>query len=93
MDVTIQIPDERATAYQKEAEARGLTVERWLLDLLDRQAQLGSIAHADSIADLQKTNPKEWARHFRAWADGHNPDIPVLSDEAMSRESIYNDQT
>jgi hypothetical protein len=44
-----------------------------------------------SIAHLLKTNPREWARQFRAWADGHDPEIPVLSDEAMSRESIYPD--
>jgi hypothetical protein len=37
-------------------------------------------------------NPKEWAREFRAWANSHNPNTPVLSDEAMSRESIYPDR-
>lgn len=45
-----------------------------------------------SIAHLQKTNPKEWARHFDAWVDSHRRDIPVLSDEGMSRESIYPDR-
>ena len=29
--------------------------------------------------------------HLHAWVDSHNPDTPVLSDEAMSRESIYPD--
>jgi hypothetical protein len=46
-----------------------------------------------SIAHLQKTDPEEWARQFRIWADSHDPNIPVLSDEAMSRESIYPDIT
>jgi hypothetical protein len=46
-----------------------------------------------SIAHLQCSNPKEWARQFRAWADGHDPALPVLSDAAMSRESIYPDLT
>jgi hypothetical protein len=86
MNVTIQIPEERAALYQKQAQARGLTVERWLLELADQNAPARSIAH------LQKTNPKEWAREFRAWADSHNPNTPVLSDEAMSRESIYPDR-
>jgi hypothetical protein len=35
----------------------------------------------------------EWARQFRAWSDGHDPALPVLSDAAMSRESIYPDLT
>ena len=33
--------------------------------------------------------PEEWARELRAWAASHDPSIPPLSDEAMSRESIY----
>jgi hypothetical protein len=32
-----------------------------------------------SIAHLQRTDPEEWARQFRAWTDSHRPDIPVLS--------------
>ena len=56
-----------------------------MLELADRFVQPASIAH------LQKTDPEEWARHFDAWVDSHRPDIPVLSDEAMSRESIYPD--
>jgi hypothetical protein len=46
-----------------------------------------------SIAHLQKTDPQEWARQFDAWVDSHDPNTPVLSDEAMSRESIYPDRT
>jgi len=45
-----------------------------------------------SIAHLQKTNPKEWALQFDAWVDSHDPNTPVLLDEAMSRESIYPDR-
>ena len=86
MTVTIQIPDDIAALYQRQAEARGLTVERWLMELAEQNAPVSSIAH------LQTTNPKEWARQFRIWADGHDPKTPVLSDEAMSRESIYPDR-
>lgn len=42
-------------------------------------------------ARLQKTNPREWARYFDAWVDSHDLNTPVLSDEAMSRKSIYPD--
>jgi hypothetical protein len=57
-----------------------------MLDIADQYVQPASIAH------LQKTDPEEWARRFRAWADSHDPNTPILSDEAMSRESIYPDQ-
>jgi hypothetical protein len=58
-----------------------------MLELAEQSLQPVSIAH------LQRTNPQEWARQFRAWADSHDPKIPVLSDEAISRESIYPDLT
>ena len=82
----LDLTPERETALKAYAQARGMSVEEWLLELADQLAPPTSIAH------LQKTNPKEWARRFRAWADSHDPNTPVLSDEAMSRESIYPDR-
>jgi hypothetical protein len=86
MNVTIEIPDDRAARFQIQAQARGLTVDQWLLELADQNAPSVSIAH------LQKTNPKEWARQFHEWAESHDRTTPLLSDEAISRESIYPDR-
>ena len=83
MNVTLEIPEDRAAVYLKQAADRGLTVERWLLDLADQQTPVASIAH------LQRTNPKEWARQFHEWAESHDRNTPLLSDEAISRDSIY----
>jgi len=85
MTVTINLPPEKEAAFKAEARARGLSIEQWMLELADQSVQPAS------IANLQRTNPQEWARQFRAWADSHDPKIPVLSDQAMSRESIYPD--
>lgn len=87
MNLTIELSDEQAAALRAQAEAQGLTVEQWLRRIADQHVQPTSIAH------LQRTDPKEWARQFRAWADSHDPSTPVLSEEAMSRESIYPDRT
>ena len=86
MTVTLNLPPEKEAVFKAQARARGLSLEQWILEVADQHVQPASIAH------LQKTNPKEWARHFDAWVDSHNPD-PPLSDEAMSRESIYPDLT
>jgi len=86
MTLTLELPPEREAALKEQAKARGMSLEQWLLDLTEQLAPSGSIAH------LQRTNPKEWARQFRAWAESHDPNLPVLSDEAMSRESIYPDR-
>ena len=87
MTVTLNLPPEKEAAFKAQAQARGLSLEQWMLEVADQYVQPVSIAH------LQKTNPKEWARYFDAWVDSHNPNTPVLSDEAMSRESIYPDPT
>jgi hypothetical protein len=87
MTVTLDLPPEKEAVFKAQARARGLSLEQWMLDLAVQSVQPVSIAH------LQKTDPQEWARQFRDWADSHDPKIPVLSDEAMSRESIYPDLT
>ncbi len=86
MNVTIELSEEKAAALKAQADAQGLTIERWLEQIAEQHVQPVSIAH------LQKTNPKEWARQFDAWVNSHDPNTPVLSDEAMSRESIYSDR-
>jgi hypothetical protein len=86
MNLTIELSDEKAAALKAQAEAHGLTVERWLEQIAEQHVQSASIAH------LQKTNPKEWARQFDAWVNSHDPNTPVLSDQAMSRESMYPDR-
>jgi hypothetical protein len=87
MTVTLNLPPEKEAAFTALALARGLSLEQWMLDIADQYVQPASIAH------LQKTDPEEWARRFRAWADSHDPNTPILSDEAMSWESIYPDPT
>jgi hypothetical protein len=87
MNVTIQIPEDRLALYERQAQSRGLSVERWLLELAEQNAPASSIAH------LQRTNPREWMRQFRAWAESHDRTTPLLSDEAISRDSIYPDRT
>lgn len=86
MTLTIEFSEEKGAVLKAQAQTHGLTVQEWLLQLADQQIQPASIAH------LQKTDPKEWARQFRSWADSHDANLPVLSDEAMSRDSIYPDR-
>jgi len=85
MTITLNVPPEKEAAYRAQAQARGLSVEQWMLEVADQSVEPASVAH------LQKTNPQEWARHFDAWVDSHDSKTPVLSDAAMSRESIYPD--
>jgi hypothetical protein len=88
MNVTIELSDEKAEALKAQAAAYGLTVEKWVEKIAEELAQ----PQPTSIAHLQKTDPKEWARQFHAWAESHDRTTPLLSDDAISRESIYPDR-
>jgi hypothetical protein len=35
---------------------------------------------------------EEWIAQFHAWLDAHDPELPVLPDEALRREGIYEDR-
>ena len=86
MTLTLELSPEREAALKAQAEARGISVQEWLFQLADQLAPPASIAH------LQRTNPQEWLRQFRAWAESHDRTTPLLSDEAINRESIYPDR-
>lgn len=85
--MTIKLSPEREAAMKAQAQARGLMIEQWLLELAGQHTPLAPIAH------LQKADPETWARHFDEWVNSHDPQTPILSDEAMSRKSIYPDRT
>ena len=65
----------------------------------------GLIERADDIVEVgeepirqrpqARSEPQssdEWMRKFRVWAHSHPTDRPLLSDEAISRESIYRER-
>ena len=86
MAILIELSPERQAVLQEQARARGLTLQQLLLEIVEQQMP------SAPVAVLQRSNPAEWARQFRAWADHHDPAIPVLTDAAMDRESIYPDR-
>lgn len=40
-------------------------------------------------APTASMNADEWLQEFHAWVESHPTTTPLLSDEAVSRESIY----
>jgi hypothetical protein len=86
MTLTLELSPEREAALKAQAQARGMSVEEWLLELTKQTRP----AAARSLQD--ELTPEEWVRQFNAWVDGHDCTAPPLSDEAISRESIYPDR-
>jgi hypothetical protein len=81
--IKIDIPDQQAEALKAKAAAQGLTLEDWFRRVAEQEVQSESVP----------TDPQEWIRQFNSFVESLDPNTPVLSDEAMSRESIYPDRT
>ncbi len=63
-----------------------MSVEAWLLELTDDTRPTDPRSLQDELT------PQEWVRQFNAWVEGHDRSTPLLSDDAISRESIYSDR-
>jgi hypothetical protein len=76
--------------------------------LIDEAIQAGLIECAGEVVEVgletirarlevrsasgKPASAEEWMRKFRAWAGSHSTATPLLSDEAISRESIYGER-
>ena len=75
------------------AEQIKQAVLKWLDDTKDASlALLEQTLPPTQESKQEELSPAEKAAAFRAWAESHSCGLPLLSDEAISRESIYSDE-
>ncbi|MEA5512314.1 hypothetical protein VB715_21305 [Crocosphaera sp. UHCC 0190] len=55
-------------------------------------AKVNSLNEAEERPFYETATTEEWIAAFREWAESHSHDSPMLSDEAISRESIYGER-
>ncbi|MCS6859944.1 MAG: hypothetical protein NZT92_06455 [Abditibacteriales bacterium] len=84
MSITIELKPEIEARMKAEAAARGIPVSAYAQTLIE-QALL-------PVNQKEVPAPHERARAFREWAESHSRETPPLSDFAVSRESIYEDE-
>ena len=78
MSVTIDLPPEIEASLRAQAATRGMSLAEHLCHLLAEQA---------GASKARRKTPEE---RIRLWRDVSGlPDTKPLSDEAISRESIY----
>ena len=77
----LEVDSEVASKIQARARERGVSVDVYLRELID---QKGTESERSNGLSSQ-----ERVRLLREWASGHRTDTPLLSDDAISRESIY----
>jgi len=79
MTVTLKFKPEVEAGLVAEAEAKGVTVEEYILSMIESVV---------SPAAAKTLSPNERAAAFEAWSAQHRP-TPILSDYAISREAMY----
>jgi hypothetical protein len=84
MTVTLNLPPDIEQAYLAEAQAKGMSLDELVRNLLL------SLSPCPPATEL---SPEDWVSQFKAWTRSHAGDnLPLLSDEAMSREFIYRER-
>jgi len=80
MQITVEIPDELVSRVQ----ARGLTPESYVLGLIED-------AERRTPVPLRLREPRMSMEEFLEAMAANSDKIPVLPDEAFTRESFYQD--
>ena len=79
MTVTLHLAPELEAGLVAQAQASGMTVEEYLLSVVESAVRNPA---------QKRLSAEERAAAFEAWSAAHRP-TPPLSDNAVSRESIY----
>jgi hypothetical protein len=77
LNLTIKIPDDRAARFWKVAQGRGMTVDRWILEIAEHEAQ---------AADVDVTTPKPTLAEVFAKVRGLENDVDFSHDPSPGRD-------
>jgi hypothetical protein len=89
MTLTMEVPAGILDTLRLNAERKGIPFEEYMLGVLEKEAELIGTQGGELWRNLTK---EEWLKAFREWADSHDTDTPILSDEALRRENMYEDR-
>jgi Arc/MetJ-type ribon-helix-helix transcriptional regulator len=71
----------------------GQAIQAGLIQVADDVVEVGIEAIRQRLearrASERALGAEQWSREFHAWVHSHSTETPLLSEEAISRESIY----
>ena len=79
----LEVEPEVASKIQARARERGVSINVYLRELIDQKGT--EPERSNSLSSQERV------RLLREWASGHSTNTPLLSDEAISRESLSHD--
>lgn len=87
MTLTVQIPPALEKRLEAEAAEHGLTTAEYVRAVLER-----FFVSPGRLPLWITATTEDWRSAFNAWMDSHDLALPPLTDEAISRESIYGER-
>lgn len=82
MTITLNLKSKVEQDLVERAQLRGISVSEYVEEIVTREA---------GLANKGKASGKQKARAFVEWAENHRH-TPPLSDDAISRASLYPDR-
>ncbi len=87
MAIQLNLKPEIESLLIAQAAAKGISVEQYL------EFWIGNNLTSEIERSFDKTaTTAEWVDAFTTWAKSHSSKAPPLSDESISRESIYGER-
>lgn len=83
---TVEVDQATAVLLKAKAAANGLTLSDWLRSLAENESRFPQAIF------FETASPKERAKAVEEWASRQRSVAPPLSDEAISRDSIYGER-
>jgi hypothetical protein len=77
----LKVEPEIASEIQARARERGVSVDAYLLELIEQKTP--------ESKTINRLSSQERLRLLREWASGHSANVVRLSDQSINRESIY----
>lgn len=87
MTVTLELKPEIEERLRARAAERGLPVEKFLEAVIELD-----VSRSGERPFHETATTEEWEKAFTDWVNADRPHHPPLSDEAISRESIYRER-
>jgi hypothetical protein len=95
MTLTVDLTSEEVARLSAEAAERGLDISeyarRLLIERLTSPKQNGDQAVREVPFYLSAT-PEAWKSGLQAWSQSHSKSTPLISDEMLRRENLYEDR-
>ena len=90
MTVTIKLKPETEKRLAEKAKRNGLPIETFIEVIIEDK--LGEPDEKPEEKLFHETaTTEEWIAELDKWVNSHRTDTPLLSDEALRRENIYED--